>query len=136
MTTSDQMVSEVHALLESLSVPRSTFADGNLQVQSPITGTVIGHVSTDSTQAVEAKISAAHQAHLAWRAFPAPHVVGALLMFLAQLALNFFWSVIFFHWRRPDAAFVDLLLMWLAIVATISRVEIPVLRRISLADRP
>jgi len=58
-------------------------------------------------------------AWIVWRAFPAPHVVGALLIFVAQLALNFFWSVIFFHWRRPDAAFVDLLMMWLAIVATI-----------------
>jgi tryptophan-rich sensory protein len=58
-------------------------------------------------------------AWMIWRASPAPHVTSALIIFVVQLALNFFWSVVFFHWRRPDAAFIDLLLMWLAIVATI-----------------
>lgn len=58
-------------------------------------------------------------AWMVWRAFPAAHVVIALLIFVIQLALNFLWNIIFFAWRRPDAAFIDLLLMWLAIVATI-----------------
>ena len=44
---------------------------------------------------------------------------AALMLFVLQLALNFFWSILFFAWRRPDAAFVIFLLMWFAIAATI-----------------
>jgi tryptophan-rich sensory protein len=58
-------------------------------------------------------------AWIIWRAAPAAQIVGALLIFILQLGLNFLWSVMFFAWRRPDAAFIDLLLMWLAIVGTI-----------------
>lgn len=39
--------------------------------------------------------------------------------FLLQLALNFFWSVIFFYWRQPLLAFVGIIFLWIFIVLTI-----------------
>ena len=39
--------------------------------------------------------------------------------FAAQLVLNAAWSALFFGLRRPDAAFADLVLLWLSIVATL-----------------
>jgi tryptophan-rich sensory protein len=42
-----------------------------------------------------------------------------LWWFGVQLVLNVAWSFLFFQWERPDAAFADVLLLWIAIVATI-----------------
>ncbi len=36
-----------------------------------------------------------------------------------QLILNFAWSFMFFYFHRPDWAFVNIVLLWLAIVYTI-----------------
>jgi tryptophan-rich sensory protein len=44
---------------------------------------------------------------------------GALRLFVVQLALNLAWSFIFFKFHNPAWAFVDIALLWLAIVATI-----------------
>lgn len=44
--------------------------------------------------------------------------VGMSLFFI-QLALNSFWLIIFFGWQNPGAAFADIILLWLAILATI-----------------
>ena len=38
--------------------------------------------------------------------------------FVAQLALNIAWSVLFFGLHSPAAAFVDIVLLWVAIVVT------------------
>jgi tryptophan-rich sensory protein len=43
----------------------------------------------------------------------------ALSLFLAQLALNALWSWLFFAWHRGALAFVDIVLLWLLIVATL-----------------
>lgn len=43
----------------------------------------------------------------------------ALGIFLGQLALNTFWSVIFFGLQSPAGAFIDIIFLWLAILATI-----------------
>jgi len=43
----------------------------------------------------------------------------ALGIFLSQLILNTLWSVIFFGWQNPGAAFVEIIFLWLAILATI-----------------
>ena len=43
----------------------------------------------------------------------------ALIIFDIQLVLNVFWSVIFFGLRNPGGAFVEIIFLWLAIIATI-----------------
>lgn len=42
----------------------------------------------------------------------------ALTLFLIQLAFNGLWSWLFFGLQRPGLAFVDIALLWSAIVAT------------------
>ena len=43
-----------------------------------------------------------------------------LLSFLVQLALNALWSPLFFGLRQPGLAFVEIVLLWLAIAGTIA----------------
>ena len=43
----------------------------------------------------------------------------ALGIFLGQLVLNTLWSIIFFGLHDPGAAFVEIIFLWLAILATI-----------------
>ncbi len=43
----------------------------------------------------------------------------ALGLFVLQLVLNTLWSYIFFGMENPGAAFVEIIFMWLAILATI-----------------
>ena len=43
----------------------------------------------------------------------------ALGIFLGQLILNSLWSIIFFGLHNPGGAFVEIIFLWLAIVATI-----------------
>lgn len=43
----------------------------------------------------------------------------ALVLFFAQLILNMFWSTIFFGWQNPGWAFLEIIILWLAILATI-----------------
>jgi tryptophan-rich sensory protein len=49
-----------------------------------------------------------------WRAARA-----ALTLFLVQLAFNALWSWLFFGWHLGALAFVDILLLWALIVATL-----------------
>jgi len=44
---------------------------------------------------------------------------SAMLLFGVQLLLNVLWSFLFFYWQLPLAAFVEILLMWVAILLTI-----------------
>lgn len=44
----------------------------------------------------------------------------ALALFLAQLALNAVWTPLFFGLHRPGVAFAEILLLWLAIAATLT----------------
>lgn len=43
----------------------------------------------------------------------------ALGIFIGQLVLNTFWSIIFFGLHSPMGAFVEIIFLWLAILATI-----------------
>lgn len=43
----------------------------------------------------------------------------ALGIFTGQLILNTLWSIIFFGLRSPAAAFIEIIFLWLAIIATI-----------------
>ena len=59
-------------------------------------------------------------AWLVWKhGLGAPGVKLALAVFLVQLILNALWSVLFFGLRSPLAGLVDIIAMWLAILATI-----------------
>ena len=59
-------------------------------------------------------------AWLVWRWRPAGPVGLPLALFAAQLVLNAAWSWLFFGLERPGLAFIDILLLWLALVATIA----------------
>lgn len=43
----------------------------------------------------------------------------AIILFAAQLVLNFFWSFIFFKLQQPGWAFAEIILMWVMILLTI-----------------
>ena len=42
-----------------------------------------------------------------------------MVLFAVQLALNAAWSPLFFGLHRPGAAFADIVLLWLVLVATV-----------------
>lgn len=55
-----------------------------------------------------------------WRALPTGRPVRwALAIFFVQLILNIFWSVFFFGMQRPFLAFLEIAVLWLAILASI-----------------
>lgn len=57
-------------------------------------------------------------AWLVWREGGFRHARSALTLFLVQLAFNAVWSWLFFAWHLGALAFVDVLLLWVLIVAT------------------
>lgn len=42
-----------------------------------------------------------------------------IVLFFVQLGLNVLWSAIFFGMRNPELAFAEIILLWVAILATI-----------------
>lgn len=57
---------------------------------------------------------------LIWKqGFGRKDVKIALMVFDIQLALNVFWSVVFFSWRNPGGALIEIIFLWFAIVASI-----------------
>ncbi|MBL8265503.1 TspO/MBR family protein [Steroidobacter sp.] len=58
-------------------------------------------------------------AWLVWREGGFRHARTALTLFLVQLILNALWSWLFFAWHLGAAAFVDIVLLWGLIVATV-----------------
>lgn len=59
-------------------------------------------------------------AFLIWRSgWGRRDVRFALMFFAIQMVLNIFWSIIFFGWHNPGLAFVEINLLWLAILVTI-----------------
>jgi tryptophan-rich sensory protein len=43
----------------------------------------------------------------------------AMTVYFIQLFLNFCWSFIFFYKQRPDLAFIEIVFLWISIVATL-----------------
>ena len=43
----------------------------------------------------------------------------AMVLFVVQLVINFFWSFIFFKLQQPGWAFAEIILMWVTILLTI-----------------
>jgi translocator protein len=58
-------------------------------------------------------------AGLVWLKGTGPWVTMALAAFAFQLLLNALWTPLFFGMRSPSLALVDIVLLWLAIIATI-----------------
>lgn len=57
----------------------------------------------------------------AWRVWRQAGFTGAgpaLGLFIVQLALNALWTYLFFGLHRPDLAFLDIAVLWLAILGT------------------
>jgi aldehyde dehydrogenase (NAD+) len=86
MTTNVQtptVAEETIDLLSEIGVARKLFADGSLEVRTPISGEVIGRGKTSDKNATEQSIAAAHDAFLEWRKLPAPRR-GELVRLLGE----------------------------------------------------
>jgi len=59
-------------------------------------------------------------AWLVWRKDGLTKAKLPIGMFAGQLGLNSAWSVLFFGLHSPFGAFVDIILLWVAIVATVA----------------
>jgi tryptophan-rich sensory protein len=59
-------------------------------------------------------------AWLVWRVGGWRRQGGALVLFLAQLAVNALWTWLFFAWRLGGAAFAEILLLWILVAATVA----------------
>jgi tryptophan-rich sensory protein len=57
---------------------------------------------------------------LVWRTSGFAGAALPLAIYFVQLVLNAAWSPIFFGMRRPDLAFVEIVILWCGIVATIA----------------
>ena len=55
----------------------------------------------------------------AWLVWREGDAKPALMLWAGQLALNFAWSFLFFGARSPGLGLIDIVLMWIAIAATI-----------------
>jgi tryptophan-rich sensory protein len=58
-------------------------------------------------------------AWLVWRARGFTGARTALVLFIAQLAANALWSWLFFVWHQGSLAFIEAVLLWCLIAATI-----------------
>jgi aldehyde dehydrogenase (NAD+) len=59
-------------ILEGVGLHSRDLSSGELEVKTPIDGTVLGRVAIDDAAAIESKVQAARNAFAAWRAVPAP----------------------------------------------------------------
>lgn len=58
-------------------------------------------------------------AFLVWnKGLATPGVTIALFMFAIQLILNALWTWIFFGWKQPFPAFIEIAILWIMILAT------------------
>lgn len=64
-------------------------------------------------------VAMAFSAWLVWRRWGWHGARLALSLFFAQLALNALWSWLFFGLHRPGLALLDLVLLWVLLLATL-----------------
>ena len=57
---------------------------------------------------------------LVWREAGFAGAALPLAVYALQLVLNAAWTPLFFGLHRPDLGFVDIVLLWLSIIATIA----------------
>ncbi|HEX7401977.1 MAG TPA: TspO/MBR family protein [candidate division Zixibacteria bacterium] len=58
-------------------------------------------------------------AYLIWRkGLQDKNVKMALIIFIVQLGLNVIWSILFFGLHSPFSAFMEIIILWLVILAT------------------
>jgi len=108
------LVTFAAALIGSIASIRATEFYGALEVPSwAPPGSVFGPVWT------VLYVLMAVAAWLVWRAHGWQGARTALTLFLIQLAANALWSWLFFAWRLGLAAFIELVVLWGLIVATI-----------------
>lgn len=72
-------------------------------------------------------IGMAVSAWLVWRKRGLTAAWLPLVLFVIQLGLNLLWSVLFFGMRSPGAAFIEIIVLWFSILATLiafSRISI------------
>ena len=55
----------------------------------------------------------------AWLVWRKGNAAGALTLWSVQLALNLLWSALFFGLRNPALAFAEIVILWIAIAATL-----------------
>lgn len=65
-------------------------------------------------------ISIAVSGWFVWREAGFDGAASALAVYGIHLLLNGLWSVIFFGLRRPDLAFMEIICLWVSILATIA----------------
>ncbi len=53
-----------------------------------------------------------------WRQPDSPQKKTAMRLFFVQLTLNFVWSFFFFYFHLIEVALIDILLLWVSIIAT------------------
>ncbi len=58
-------------------------------------------------------------AWLVWRLGGIRHAQRGLTFFILQLALNSLWSWLFFAWHLGALAFVEVIILWITILATL-----------------
>ncbi len=63
---------------------------------------------------------AAWSASLAWDAAPDPATrTKVVLLFGANALFHFLWSPLFFRWRRPDWALIEVVFLWSSVLALV-----------------
>lgn len=78
----------VKAILGGLGVAGAAYSEGSLEVTTPISGEVIGHVHSAGPAAINGIVEAAHAAFLEWRDVPAPKRGELVRLFGEELRAN------------------------------------------------
>src|SRR5215470_1282255 len=75
----------INKILKQLGLDAKMLTGGDLVAHSPIDGSVLAKVKTDSKAAAEKKIARADEAFKAWRAVPAPQRGELIRLFGEEL---------------------------------------------------